>query len=174
MKNILILSLILLSQVSFSQNEFKDIQIQTMNDIDISLLSALKHEKDKPLVLFTWSKNWCVQCVKILDKFDSIYYEELRKSHDLKFIALNLDKANKKKEVKEINRFVIERQWHFDVYKDPSGNYMEELNISGVPQTFLIVNNKIISYKSGFVFNDMNEETTANYINTIIKSIENK
>tara|TARA_R110001592_G_scaffold347030_1_gene640004 strand:- start:728 stop:2110 length:1383 start_codon:yes stop_codon:yes gene_type:complete len=171
MRSIFFLSLILFYQVSFSQTEFENIEIKTINNIDTSLLNALKHKKDKPLILFVWAKKWCGPCVKVLDKFDSIYYPDLQKKHNLKFVALNVDT---KIDTDEIKKFVIDKQWKFDVYKDPAGNFLNKLNTKNAPHTYLIVNNKIITYTQGFTDESYRPEKTADYINRLIESIGSK
>ncbi|WP_088324571.1 redoxin domain-containing protein [Polaribacter tangerinus] len=170
MKKFIFISIFFISQLSTSQNELKDIEIQTINDLEIPLLSVLKQKKDNPIVLFTWAKRWCSPCVNTLDKFNNNYYEDLKEKYNLKFVALNLDTG---KNADEIKKFVIDREWYFDIYKDPEGNYMKKLNINSAPQIYLIVNNKIINYKSGFVDGVANAETTANYIYHMIKAIGN-
>lgn len=168
MKRFFFLSLILSYQVLFSQKELENIEIQTINNIDTSLLKVLKQEKNKPLVLFIWAKKWCSPCVKVLDRFDSIYYQDLQKKHNLKFVALNVDT---KIDADEIKKFVIDKQWKIDVYKDPAGNFLNKLNTKNAPHTYLIVNNKIITYTQGFTDESYRPEKTADYINRLIESI---
>lgn len=156
------------SYLSFGQDLFKDINIQTLSGIELPLNSVLKNKADKPTILFTWSKEWCWPCVEALNKFDVYYYEELRDDFALKFIALNLDKDTSNDEIKE---FTIENEWYFDIYQDPEGNFMSALNVSSAPETYLIINNKVIEYKKGFIDKISNPEPNADYIYNMIKSI---
>jgi antitoxin component YwqK of YwqJK toxin-antitoxin module len=171
MRIIFVLLFILFYQLSYAQKEFEKIEIQTINSIDTSLLKVLKQEKDQPLILFIWAKKWCSPCIKVLDKIDSNYYQDLQQKHNLKFVALNVD-ANI--DADEIKKFVIDKQWKFDVYKDPAGNYLNKMNIKNAPHTYLIVNNKIITYTQGFTDESYRPEKTADYINHLIESIGSK
>jgi antitoxin component YwqK of YwqJK toxin-antitoxin module len=171
MRIIFFLSCILFYQFSFSQKELENIEIQNMNNVATSLVSTLKHKKDKPLILFVWSKKWCGPCIKVLDKFDSIYYQDSEKKNKLKFIALNVDDE---KYADEIKKFVIDKQWKFDVYKDPAGNFLNKLNTKNAPHTYLIVNNKIITYTPGFTDESYRPEKTADYLNRLVESIGQK
>ncbi|AOW20078.1 redoxin domain-containing protein [Urechidicola croceus] len=161
---------ILLFHVSFAQTEFENINIETLNGIEVPLTSVLKQQKDKPLILFTWAKKWCVPCVEVLNEFDYTHYEDLKEEFGLKLIALNMDVET---EIDEIKKYVISKEWYFDVYQDPSRNYLDALGISTAPQIFLIINNKIVNYKSGFI-KMSDPETTSDYMKAMIESIGSK
>lgn len=171
MRAIIILFLVFIFQLTFAQEKFENIQVQTLSGIEIPLKSVLKQKKDKPLILFTWSKKWCYPCVRVLDKFDNYYYEKLKKDYNLKFVALNLDTET---EGDEIKKYIVDKGWYFDIYQDPEKNYMTAMNVSSAPQIYLIINGKIVEYKKGFVDKISNAEITADYMNLMVKSIENK
>ncbi len=160
-----------ISKSILAQDLFDGINIQTLGGIELPLTSVLKNKPDKPVVLFTWSKEWCWPCVKALNEFDVEYYEQLRDDYNLKFIALNLDKDT---ESDEIKTFTIENEWYFDTYQDPEGNYMSMLNKTSAPETYLIVDNIIVGYKSGFIKGVSEPEPNADYIYHLITAINSR
>lgn len=169
-KAILVYLFITISLSYLSQSSLiDDIEIQTLNGVSLPLKDVLKGKKDKPVILYTWSKKWCAPCVSTLDYFQKNYYKELKENSGLTFIALNLDGEDKVEE-DEIKEFVIEKGWLFDVYQDPKGNYMNALNITSAPKIYLFVNNTLISSKSGFI--DMKSSyKNARYLFELVESI---
>lgn len=158
------------SNLLISQSRFEGIKIQTLNGLEIDLESTLKHKKDKPVILFTWAKKWCTPCVSVLADFDSKYYKNLRDNYGLKFVALNLDSEVKTDEIKE---YTIGKKWYFDNYQDPEGHYLKKLDMNSAPEIYLIVNNKIVKYKKGFVkMSDPN--STAKYMSNLVKQINSR
>jgi len=161
--------------ILYSQEEFKEIEIQTINYLETKLTNVLKNEKDKPVILFSWSNKFCGPCIKIIDDFNENFYEKHKLSNNLKFIALNIDSETDVKN-DEIKKKVIEKSWLVDVYIDPNGNYKKYTGFSDVPQIFLIINNKIIFYKNGGAYygNGRWSEETADYINYLLESLDKR
>jgi thiol-disulfide isomerase/thioredoxin len=155
------------NSISFAQEKFKDITIQTLDGTDVLLDSILINEQDKPVILFTWARSWCNPCVKTVNAFDSLYYQELQTDNNLKFVALNLDTRASGEEIQE---FITENNWTVDVYQDKKMDFMKKLNVRAAPETYLIINSEIIAYKSGFVNGLGSSNSTAEYIYNLVKS----
>jgi len=171
MKKQIIVVLLLIVSVVNAQIDLKKINVQTLNGIDLPLTNIVKNKTDKPVILFTWSKKWCAPCVEVLRIFDKYYYETLKKENGLKFIALNLDSGL---EDGEIKKYIIDKEWYFDVYQDPNGSYFDETGYSSAPQIMLIINGEIIKIDKGFIGSMTEPILTANYIYLLIQSLESR
>jgi thiol-disulfide isomerase/thioredoxin len=168
MKKILVLMLMLNSNLLFAQQEFEGIQVQTLDGVEIPLTEIVKNEKDKPVILFTWSKKSCSPCIRTLDFFNSLFYKELNDKYGLKFIALNIDDE---KNIVELKKYTADKKWSFNSYQDPSRNYLTKLEISNTPYIYLIINNKIEFLQIGFATN-MITNSTAIFMNEMITFLD--
>lgn len=144
------------------QNPLLNVKIQTLGEISVSIGDIIKDNKT-PVILFTYSQNWCEICVSSLDLFQD-YYKDY--GTEYKVIAINIDDNITSQSIKE---FVIKKGWTFDVYMDPERNIINYLGTDvRAPDAFVLIDKKEILYKRGYV--DQSAELT---VNNLILSIVN-
>jgi len=140
------------STVYTQQTPLLDVKIQTLGEINVSIGDIIKDNKT-PVIIFTYSQDWCEICVSSLDIFQD-YYADFGTKY--KVIAINIDDNKTSQSIKE---FVIRKGWTFDVYMDPERNIIKYLGVDvRAPDAFVLIDKKEILYKRGYV--DQNAEST--------------
>lgn len=129
------------------QKQLKDVKIQTLGEISVSISDIIKSNQN-PVLFFTWSNDWCVPCVSVLDEIVEYYYKDYQEEYNLKLIGINVE-TNKTSEA--IKEFIIEKGWTFDVYMDPEKNLLTYFNKNSAPDAFIFQDKQLIYRKSGFV-----------------------
>lgn len=134
MKTTVILSLLLLLNFSVQAQEYASIpqaRIQTLdggtfNTADLS-------NNGKPMVISFWA-TWCKPCIMELSAIHESY-EEIREETGLKLVALSIDDV---RNLDKVAPFVNSRNWDFEVYCDPNGDFKRALSVNTIPHTFLV------------------------------------
>jgi len=136
------LALLVLPATSNAQS-ISGIEIKTTNG-----MLSLDSYKGQVIYLDFWA-SWCVPCKKSFP-----WLNDLQKNygkHDFKVIAVNLDKDRKLAE-----RFLKHYPAEFLVGYDPEGKIASQLNVQGMPSSFLIdKKGNIISSHIGFKEKDI-------------------
>lgn len=134
MKTTVILSLLLLLNFSVQAQEYASIpqaRIQTLdggtfNTADLS-------NNGKPMVISFWA-TWCKPCIMELSAIHESY-EEIQEETGLKLVALSIDDV---RNLDKVAPFVNSRNWNFEVYCDPNGDFKRALSVNTIPHTFLV------------------------------------
>lgn len=134
MKTTVILSLLLLLNFSVQAQEYASIpqvRIQTLdggtfNTADLS-------NNGKPMVISFWA-TWCKPCIMELSAIHESY-EEIQEETGLKLVALSIDDV---RNLDKVAPFVNSRNWDFEVYCDPNGDFKRALSVNTIPHTFLV------------------------------------
>ena len=104
----------------------------------------------KPMLISFWA-TWCKPCVNELNTIAE-NYKEWQGETGLKLIAISIDDARSSGSVKP---FVAGKNWDYDVYLDPNGDFKRAMNVNTVPHTFLInANREIIGQHTSFAPGD--------------------
>lgn len=120
-------------------SELPNSKVKNYRGNDVSLSSI--NNDGKPILIFTWSKNWCNPCVMRLNEMAE-YYKKWQKETGVKIIALNLDK---KESYNDVKQFANEKGWTFDIYQDAYGEFIDDTKITSAPlSVFLNKNLKIV------------------------------
>ncbi|MBT3207684.1 MAG: TlpA family protein disulfide reductase [Bacteroidetes bacterium] len=138
----------------FSQNqkaqipsvEVKTLELKTFNTSEIS-------NDKKPIVLSFWA-TWCKPCIKELDAIAE-NYEDWQEETGVKVVAISIDNS---RSMGRVSPFVNGKDWDYEVYLDPNGDFKRAMNVVNVPHTFLIdENGKIVWQHTTYADGDEEE-----------------
>ncbi len=87
----------------------------------------------KPIVICFWA-TWCKPCVEELNTISELY-DDWKKETGVKIIAVSVDDA---KTMNRVGPFVNGRNWDYEVYIDPNGDFRRAMNVNMPPHTFLL------------------------------------
>lgn len=134
MKTTVILSLLLLLNFSVQAQEYASIpqaRIQTLDGATFN--TADLSNNGKPMVISFWA-TWCKPCIMELSAIHESY-EEIQEETGLKLVALSIDDV---RNLDKVAPFVNSRNWNFEVYCDPNGDFKRALSVNTIPHTFLV------------------------------------
>ena len=138
----------------FSQNqkaqipsvEVKTLELKTFNTSEIS-------NDKKPIVLSFWA-TWCKPCIKELDAIAE-NYEDWQEETGVKVVAISIDNS---RSMGRVSPFVNGKDWDYEVYLDPNGDFKRAMSVVNVPHTFLIdENGKIVWQHTTYADGDEEE-----------------
>lgn len=141
--------LILISFLTaFSQSSIPSVDIRTINGTVFNT-SGISNE-DKPIVISFWA-TWCKPCVKELTAISEVY-DDWKSETGVKVIIISIDDT---KSMARVKPFVNVKEWDFEVYLDPNGDFKRAMNVGNVPQTFLLNGNmEIVSQHTTYAEGD--------------------
>ncbi len=105
--------------------------IKKMDGTTISTDSILND--GKPIIISFWA-TWCKPCVKELTTISEVY-EEWVEETGVKLYAISIDDQ---KTFNSVATFVNGRDWPFQVYCDPNGDFKRAMSVNQVPHTFIL------------------------------------
>ena len=131
----LIFSLLLLSNLSFSQQRIPSVNIKTLDGKTINT-SSFSNDGD-PVIISFWAL-WCKNCIKELEAIFEIY-EDWQDETNVKLIAISIDDSRNTSKLKP---FINSKGWEYEIYNDPNSDFKRALGVNSIPHTFLF-NNKM-------------------------------
>lgn len=132
MKKILLtICLISAAIVSNAQSKIPSVDVKKIagENFNTSLLS----NDGKPMIISFWA-TWCKPCVQELTAISEVY-EDWQKETGVKVVAVSTDDSRNSARVQP---FVVARNWEYEIYLDPNGDFKRALNVNNIPHTFLI------------------------------------
>ncbi len=145
-KTLLLFSVFILhlSFLSFSQdNKVRKIPAADIKKLDGSSFNSSLFENDgKPIIISFWA-TWCKPCVTELTNISDVY-EKWKKETGVKVIAISIDDS---RNTAKVAPFVNGKNWEYEVYLDPNGDFKRAMNVNTVPHTFLINGKKEIVWQ---------------------------
>jgi len=90
-------------------------------------------KEDKNYLFSIWA-TWCGPCVNELKEFQKHHHKWLEE-YNVELVAISIDKP---KDVNKIFDMYESKGWDFTVFHDAMGYTARELEIFGIPQSFLV------------------------------------
>ena len=135
-----IFCLLLVFNLSFSQQRIPSVNIKTLNGKTINT-SSFDNNGD-PVIISFWAL-WCKNCIKELEAISEIY-EDWQDETNVKLIAISIDDSRNTSKLKP---FINSKGWEYEIYHDPNSDFKRALGINSIPHTFLFNNKMEIVYK---------------------------
>jgi cytochrome c biogenesis protein CcmG, thiol:disulfide interchange protein DsbE len=132
MKNIVFSILFVIISFNIYSQDVPQVQIKDLTGKTVSTKTIIANN-GKPVLVSFWA-TWCKPCVQELNAFNE-QYADWAEETGVKIIAISTDNA---RSTSSVAPFVNARDWDFDVYLDPNGDFKRAMNVSNVPHTFLI------------------------------------
>lgn len=145
MKKILftILSLVLISSVTFGQSKEKELPSVKLKDLEGGSMMSSEFDNDgKPIIVSFWA-TWCKPCILELVTI-SEEYEDWVDETGVKLIAISIDDARNSHKVAP---FVNGKDWDYEVYIDENGDFKRGMGVVNVPHTFVLNGDKKIVWQ---------------------------
>ncbi len=87
----------------------------------------------KPILISFWA-TWCKPCVAELNAINE-NYSDWQKETGVKVIAISVDDA---RTMNNVAPFINGRNWNYEVYLDPNGEFQRAMSVNLVPHSFII------------------------------------
>jgi antitoxin component YwqK of YwqJK toxin-antitoxin module len=112
-----------------------------VNKAGNSVSTASISDFDNPVIVLTYSENWCSSCVKLITELDN-NYSTLGTQSNVKIVAVNVDKNLTATEV-----FSKASRWkNVEVLFDKSQEFMKAMYTSSAPVIFFMDDNQQVIY----------------------------
>jgi peroxiredoxin len=139
-KSLFILSLILVSAVTFSQDnifKYKKLPEVTLKDLQGTAVSSSEIRNDgKPIIISFWA-TWCKPCIRELSAIADVYDDWVTET-GVKLYAVSIDDSRSTNLVAPL---INGKGWDYTVLCDPNSDFKRAMNVVTVPQTFLLNGN---------------------------------
>ena len=142
MNKIITYGLLIISSFSFAQ-ELPSLVLKDLDGNDINLNTLVEGEN---IFVFSFWATWCVPCINELDAISEVY-EDWQDETKVKLIAIATDDTRTKKRVRPM---VNGKGWEYLVLYDDNQDLKRALNITTLPHTLVLKNQKIIQRRTGY------------------------
>lgn len=143
MKKLLTALIMLSSTLVYGQDNTRtlpSVEIKTGTGEKINT-SAFEND-GKPMIIDFWA-TWCKPCIEELNAIHDVY-ADWQNETGVKMIIISIDDARTSQRVAP---FVNARNWAYESYIDPNGDFKRELNVNMPPQTFVLNGKKEIVWQ---------------------------
>ena len=143
MKKLPLITCILFCTIGFSQKSIPNSTLTTLEGRSVNIKDEIS--EDKITVLSFWA-TWCVPCINELDAISEVY-EDWQESTNMELIAISTDDSRTQKRIRPM---VNGKGWPYKILLDKNQELKRALNISTIPQTYILKGSKIIYIHSGY------------------------
>lgn len=151
MKTRITLLLLLVSFLSFAQDNVPNTDLTTLDGKKTNLIEA--SSKNEGLTIVSLWATWCVPCLKELDAISEVY-EDWQDETNVSLIAVSIDDS---RTVKRVKPLINGKAWDYEILLDTNNDLKRALNAATVPLTILIKDGKIVYSHSGYTPGAENE-----------------
>lgn len=142
MNKIIAYTLLIAGSFSFAQ----ELPSLTLKDLDGNNTDLNKLVEGENVYIFSFWATWCVPCINELDAISEVY-EDWQDETKVRLIAIATDDTRTKKRIRPM---VNGKGWEYLVLYDDNQDLKRALNISTLPHTLVLKNQKIIHRRTGY------------------------
>ena len=141
----------------------KEVSSETKQIVDVNIKEFYQQNgiDQKKVSLINFWATWCLPCMKELPSLNRLF--ELKKNEDFQVIGINSDYENQKKLV---DKTIKELKVSFPQVLDKEGKLVEKFNVSGLPTTLVIHNDKVVRVLAGE--HDFDAQEFLKFINKLL------
>lgn len=142
MNKIIAYALLIAGSFSFAQ----ELPSLTLKDFDGNNTALNTLVEGENVFVFSFWATWCVPCINELDAISEVY-EDWQDETKVKLIAIATDDTRTKKRIRPM---VNGKGWEYLVLYDDNQDLKRALNITTLPHTLVLKNQKIIHRRTGY------------------------
>lgn len=142
MNKIIAYALLIAGSFSFAQ----ELPSLTLKDLDGNNTDLNKLVEGENVYIFSFWATWCVPCINELDAISEVY-EDWQDETKVRLIAIATDDTRTKKRIRPM---VKGKGWEYLVLYDDNQDLKRALNITTLPHTLVLKNQKIIHRRTGY------------------------
>ena len=142
MNKIIAYALLIAGSFSFAQ----ELPSLTLKDLDGNNTDLNKLVEGENVYIFSVWATWCVPCINELDAISEVY-EDWQDETKVRLIAIATDDTRTKKRIRPM---VNGKGWEYLVLYDDNQDLKRALNITTLPHTLVLKNQKIIHRRTGY------------------------
>lgn len=142
MNKIIVCALLIAGSISFAQ----ELPSLTLKDLDGNNTDLNKLVEGENVFVFSFWATWCVPCINELDAISEVY-EDWQDETKVRLIAIATDDTRTKKRIRPM---VNGKGWEYLVLYDDNQDLKRALNITTLPHTIVLKNQKIIHRRTGY------------------------
>ena len=142
MNKIIAYALLIAGSFSFAQ----ELPSLTLKDLDGNNTDLNKLVEGENVYIFSFWATWCVPCINELDAISEVY-EDWQDETKVRLIAIATDDTRTKKRIRPM---VNGKGWEYLVLYDDNQDLKRALNITTLPHTLVLKNQKIIHRRTGY------------------------
>ena len=142
MNKIIAYALLIAGSFSFAQ----ELPSLTLKDLDGNNTDLNTLVEGENVFVFSFWATWCVPCINELDAISEVY-EDWQDETKVRLIAIATDDTRTKKRIRPM---VNGKGWEYLVLYDDNQDLKRALNITTLPHTLVLKNQKIIHRRTGY------------------------
>jgi cytochrome c biogenesis protein CcmG/thiol:disulfide interchange protein DsbE len=115
-----------------------DLPSAVVKSLDGESIDTKEFDNEGNVIIISFWATWCKPCVLELNTIAE-HYEDWQEETSVKLIAISIDDA---RNTAKVAPFVNGKDWDYEVYLDPNGDFKRVMNVNTVPHTFVLNGDK--------------------------------